>query len=165
MKPSRTLLIPLAVAGTLLAGCGGDQESPTPAADAAGTPEATETAAAESMPAALTEVAWETTTTGADITDRDMAADLRPRNEWRLEFHETGGIDGGPSVTLDNNRYGTIASPVSVSGDRLRVVYGPPCEGFRWRIRGDRLTLTPRGGNCPSTSQSSIFASTWKAAR
>lgn len=163
MNTLHSALLPVALSVAALAGCGGDDdEPPVRAAATTPTPAATEAAA---LPSVLTQDGWETTTTGSDITDHDMAKDLRGPNDWRLEFHTTGGDANGPSVTLDNQRYGTMAHPLTVSGKRLVVSYGPPCEAFRWRVRGDKLTLTPVDKDCPSTSQSSIYASTWTRAR
>lgn len=147
------------IAAAALAGCGDDEEAPR-ATSAGATPSAT--VALNELPEELAGT-WEATTRRSDIHDTDRPAaddpvvDRKP-DKWQLEFHSTGGSRNGPSVTLNNDDFGTFGEPLTIEGDQLVVHYGPPCEVFDWTVQGDKLILEPTGSGCPSTTQSSIYS-------
>ena len=158
MDTHRTTRIAVAViAAAALAGCGDDEEA-APATAAAATRSAT--VALDELPEELAGT-WETTTRPSDIHDSDRPpAELTDRkpDKWQLEFHSTGGSRNGPSVTLDNDDFGSFGERLTIEGDQLVVHYGPPCEVFDWTVQGDKLILEPIGSGCPSSSMSSIYS-------
>jgi hypothetical protein len=156
--PRTTHIAAVFIAAAALAGCGDDEEAPRATAAGATTPAAT--VALNELPEELAGT-WETTTRPSDIHDSDeppaKLTDRKP-DKWQLEFHSTGGSRNGPSVTLDNDDFGTFGEPLTIEGDQLVVHYGPPCEVFDWTVQGDKLILEPTGSGCPSTSMSSIYS-------
>ena len=160
MDTLRTPRIAVAViAAAVIAGCGDDEEAPRATAPAT-TPSAT--AAVTELPAEFTGT-WEATSRPSDIKDTDdpPAKLVAGKIKWQLEFHSTGGVDNGPSVTLNSDEFGTMPESLLIEGDQLVVGYGPPCDVFDWTVEGDKLTLKPTGSGCPKSSLSSVYSANW----
>ena len=165
MDMHRSTLIAVAViAAAAVSGCGDDEEATRAAAPQATAPATTPSAtvAVAELPADLAGT-WETTTRPSDIHDTDKPPKklVAGKIEWQLEFHSTGGVDNGPSVTLNSDEFGTMPDSLRIDGDQLVVGYGPPCDVFDWRIQGDKLTLKPTGSGCPKSSLSSVYSVNW----
>jgi hypothetical protein len=165
MDTHRTALIAVALtAAAVIAGCGDDEAAPGAAAPADTAPATTPgaTAAVAELPAEFTGT-WEATSRPSDIKDTDdpPAKLVAGKIKWQLEFHSTGGVNNGPSVTLDSDEFGTMSESLLIEGDQLVVGYGPPCDVFDWTVEGDKLTLKPTGSGCPKSSLSSVYSANW----
>jgi hypothetical protein len=99
---------------------------------------------------------------------KDAPQELTEGSEtWTVTLAETGGPGEGPAFTIANDQLGPLeSSNFEVKQDRI-LLHEEECAQtgeavesvWRWKLKGDELTLTEEKGACPDKVASTILTS------
>src|SRR3954469_3973996 len=161
MRPRSLLPVPMiAVALSIAAGCGGDDDS-----DTSGTKSSK--AAADPVPAELLGT-YETTLKKSDLP-ADPPGELTESPSWKLTIAKSGGVNNGPVFAIANADAGSLEGPsFSVKGDHI-VLHREECAAggeehfynneYRYEQSGQKLSFTKVKSLCPDEVVLTILTS------
>jgi hypothetical protein len=143
----RSVVLSVAIAATVAAGCGDDD---------GGASETTSTAATESPPPAELLGTYAMHLKPSDVPPNPPPELTDEAESWTLKITKTGAPGGGPALTIINDALGELeSSPVGVEGDHILIhdeecaVSTAPVESeYEWAIDGDELRFTAVASGC-----------------
>jgi hypothetical protein len=137
MRKLRGTLLTLLVATSVLAGCGDEEKERAVTATPA--PKA-------KVPAELAGT-WTATVKGTELGDLPPAALRKKELLFRIKFLETGGVDNGPVMFLQNDDLGLDFANHMTEVSADRIAFGD-CR-LEYAVEAERLTLTSTVDDCP----------------
>ena len=143
MSSVRISLVTIAlVAAPALAACGEEEEARRAAAR---TPAPTPAATQAALPVGLAGT-WRVGLKRGELPDDAHEVKGEIVDDFELEFHATGGIQDGPSMTLVNEALETSVIPVRLSADEIVIEEFVDCRKLTYAVEGDRLTIQSPAG-------------------